>query len=64
MELGELDLYAIEAEYGKKGKGYVPKWKIELLQEAQNYENLPLQRILVNCYSHMAKHKCETTQYL
>ena len=34
MELGELDLDAIEAECGKKGKGYVPRWKIELLQEA------------------------------
>ena len=34
MELGELDLDAIEAECGKKGKGYVPKRQIELLQEA------------------------------
>ena len=34
MELGELDLDAIEAECGKKGKGYVSRWQIELLQEA------------------------------
>ena len=34
MELGELDLDAIEVECGKKGKGYVPRWKIKLLQEA------------------------------
>ena len=34
MELGELDLDSIEAECGKKGKGYVPRRKIELLQEA------------------------------
>ena len=34
IELGELDLDAIEAECGKKGKGYVPKRQIELLQEA------------------------------
>ena len=34
MELGELDLDAVEAECGKNGKGYVPKRKIELLQEA------------------------------
>ena len=34
MELGELDLDAIEAECGKKGKGYVPRRQIELLQEA------------------------------
>ena len=34
MELGELDLDAIEDECGKKGKGYVPRWQIELLQEA------------------------------
>ena len=31
MELGELDLDAIEAECGKKGKGYVFKRKLELL---------------------------------
>ena len=36
MELGELDLDVIKAECGKKGKGYVPKWEIELLQEAIN----------------------------
>ena len=34
MELGELDLDAIEEECGKKGKGYVPQCHIELLQEA------------------------------
>ena len=34
MELGELDLDVIEAECGKKGQGYVPRWQIELLQEA------------------------------
>ena len=34
MELGELDLDAIEVECGKKGKGYVPRRQIELLQEA------------------------------
>ena len=33
MGLGELDLDAIEAECGKKGKGYVSKRKLELLQE-------------------------------
>ena len=33
MELGELDLDAIEAECGKKGKWYVPRRKIKLLQE-------------------------------
>ena len=34
MELGELDLDAIEEECGKKGKGYLPHHQIELLQEA------------------------------
>ena len=34
MELGELDLDAIEEKCGKKGKGYVTRWQIELLQEA------------------------------
>ena len=34
MELGELDLDTIEEECGKKGKGYVPRKQIELLQEA------------------------------
>ena len=34
MELGELDLDAIEVECGNKGKGYVPRWKIELLHKA------------------------------
>ena len=34
MELGELDLDAIKAECGNKGKGYVSRRKIELLQEA------------------------------
>ena len=34
MELGELDLDAIEAECGEKGKGYVSRQKNELLQEA------------------------------
>ena len=34
IELGELDLDAIEAECGKTGKGYVPRRQIELLQEA------------------------------
>ena len=34
MVLGELDLDAIEAECGNNGKGYVPRWQIELLQEA------------------------------
>ena len=33
MELGELDLDAIEAECGKKGKGYVPRRQTKLLQE-------------------------------
>ena len=33
MELGELDLDAIEAECGKKGKGYMPRRQIDLLQE-------------------------------
>ena len=31
MELGELDLDVIEAECGKKGKGYVPRRQIKLL---------------------------------
>ena len=34
MELGELDLDAIEEECGKKGQGYVPRRKLELLQES------------------------------
>ena len=34
MELGELDMDAIEEEYGKKGQGHVPHRQIELLQEA------------------------------
>ena len=34
MELGELDLDAIEEECGKKGKGYVSRRQIKLLQEA------------------------------
>ena len=34
MELGEQDLYVIEEECGKKGKGYVPPLHIKLLQEA------------------------------
>ena len=34
MELGELDLDAIEEECGKKGQGYVSRRQIELLQEA------------------------------
>ena len=34
MELGELDLDTIEVECGKKGKGYVPRRQIDLLQEA------------------------------
>ena len=34
MELGELDMDAIEAECGKKGKDYVPRRQIKLLQEA------------------------------
>ena len=33
MELEELYLDAIEEECGKKGKGYVPRRQIELLQE-------------------------------
>ena len=33
MELGELDLEAIEEECGKKGQGYVSRCQIELLQE-------------------------------
>ena len=34
MDLGELDLDAIEAECRKKGNGYVSRRKLELLQEA------------------------------
>ena len=34
MELGEIDLDAMEEECGKKGKGYVSRRQIELLQEA------------------------------
>ena len=34
IELGELGLDAIEAEFRKKGKGYVSRRQIELLQEA------------------------------
>ena len=34
MELGELDLDLIDEECRKKGKGYVPRCQIELLQEA------------------------------
>ena len=34
MELGELDLDAIESKCGKNGKGYISRRKIELLQEA------------------------------
>ena len=34
MELGELDLDAIEEECGKKGQGYVSRHQIKLLQEA------------------------------
>ena len=34
MELGELDLDAIKEECEKKGKVYVPRRQIELLQEA------------------------------
>ena len=34
MELGELDLDAIEEECGNKGKGYVPRCHIELLRES------------------------------
>ena len=33
MQLGELDLDVIEAKCGRKGQGYVPRKKIELLQE-------------------------------
>ena len=33
MELGDLDLDAIEKESDKAGKGYVPKEQIELLQK-------------------------------
>ena len=33
MELGELDLDAIEAECGKKGKCYVTRQQIKLLME-------------------------------
>ena len=34
MELGELDLDAIEEECRKKGQGYVSRRHLELLQEA------------------------------
>ena len=34
MELGYLDLDAIEKECDKAGKGYVPREQIELLQKA------------------------------
>ena len=34
MELGKLDLDAIEEECGKKGQGYLSRHQIELLQEA------------------------------
>ena len=34
MELGDLDLDAIEKECEKVGKGYVPREHIELLQKA------------------------------
>ena len=34
MELGELDLDVITEECGKKGKGYVPRRRIDLHQEA------------------------------
>ena len=34
MELGELDLDAIEEECGKEGQGYVSRRKLELFQEA------------------------------
>ena len=34
MELGDLDLNAIEKECNKEGKGYVPREQIELLQKA------------------------------
>ena len=33
MELGELDLDAIEEECKKKAKGYVPRRQINILQE-------------------------------
>ena len=32
MELGELDLDAIQDECGEKGKGYVSRRKLELIQ--------------------------------
>ena len=34
MDLGELDLDAIEEECRKKGQGYVSRRQLELLQEA------------------------------
>ena len=34
MELGDLDLDALEAECKKSGSGYVPREHIELLQQA------------------------------
>ena len=34
MDLGELDLDAIEEECKKKGQGYVSRCQLELLQEA------------------------------
>ena len=34
MDLGELDLDALEAECRKDGSGYVPREQIELLQQA------------------------------
>ena len=34
MELGELDLDEIEKEYDKKGKGYVSRRQLELIEEA------------------------------
>ena len=34
MDLGELDLDALEAECRKDGLGYVPREQIELLQQA------------------------------
>ena len=34
MDLGELDLDAIEEECRKKGQGYVSRCQLELLQEA------------------------------
>ena len=33
MELGELDLEAIQEECGKKGQGYVSRRQIELIHE-------------------------------